>query len=79
LGTSPLTRRLNVHIDEDHRATLNSVANLIRRLSYMVAGPLVGLAVDKTNLNIGMAATGVVCSAIALTAVAKLQKLRAFE
>lgn len=79
LGSSPLTRRLNTHIEEDHRATLNSVANLIQRLSYMVAGPLVGLAIDKTSLSTGMILTGVTCSTIALMAVARLRTLKTFS
>jgi MFS family permease len=79
LASSPLTKRLNAHIEEDHRATLNSVANLVQRMGYMVAGPLVGLAVDKTNLATGMVLTGVVCSAIALAATARLKKIGAFQ
>jgi MFS family permease len=77
LGTSPLTHRLNDHMGEEHRATLNSVANLIQRLVYAVTGPLVGLAVDKWGLSLGMIATGVICSSIALLAIARLRPLNA--
>jgi MFS family permease len=79
LGSSPLTRRLNSHIEEDHRATLNSVANLVQRMAYMIAGPLVGLAIDKTGLSTGLALTGIVASSLALLAVTKLRQLRAFD
>ena len=79
LGSSPLTHRLNAHIDEDHRATLNSVANLVQRLSYTIAGPLVGLAIDTTSLSAGMVLFGAVCSAIALLAVTRLHRLHAFR
>ena len=79
LGSSPLTHRLNAHIDEDHRATLNSVANLVQRLSYTIAGPLVGLTIDQTTLGLGMALTGMACSAVALIAVVRLRQLNAFR
>ncbi len=79
LGSSPLTRRLNAHIEEDHRATLNSVANLVQRMGYMIAGPLVGFTVDKTNLATGMILTGVTCSVIALAATARLRHIGAFR
>ncbi len=79
LGSSPLTRRLNTHIEEDHRATLNSVANLIQRMAYMVAGPLVGIAIDKVGLNMGMVLTGIAGSVIALIATARLHQLHAFR
>jgi sugar phosphate permease len=79
LGSSPLTRRLNTHIEEDHRATLNSVANLVQRLSYMVAGPLVGLAIDHAGLAIGMMLTGGACSVIAVIATIRLRQLQAFS
>ena len=79
LGSSPLTRRLNAHIEEDHRATLNSVANLVQRMGYMIAGPLVGFAVDKTSLATGMVLSGVTCSAIALIATVRLRRLGAFR
>ncbi len=79
LGNSPLTHRLNAHIEEDHRATLNSVANLVQRMGYMVAGPLVGVAVDKTNLATGMILTGVICSVVALAATTRLRQIGAFR
>jgi MFS family permease len=79
LGSSPLTKRLNAHIEGDHRATLNSVANLVQRMGYMIAGPLVGLVVDRTNLATGMVLVGVACSALALVATARLRRLNAFQ
>lgn len=79
LGSSPLTRRLNTHIEEDHRATLNSVANLVQRLVYMIAGPLVGLMIDHAGLATGLAVTGAACSIIAIAATLRLRQLQAFS
>lgn len=79
LGRAPLDRRLNDHIDEDHRATLNSVANLVQRMAYMVAGPVVGLVVDQTSLTAGFLATGIACSAVATVALVRLNRMRALN
>lgn len=79
LGRAPLDRRLNDHIDEDHRATLNSVANLVQRMAYMVAGPVVGLMIDQTSLAAGFIATGVACSAVATIALVRLSRLHALD
>jgi len=79
LGSSPLTHRLNAHIDEDHRATLNSVANLVQRTcihGHRTAG---GFMVDKTSLNMDMVVIGLACSALALVATTRLRSLRAFS
>lgn len=79
LGRAPLDRRLNDHIDEDHRATLNSVANLVQRMAFMVAGPAVGFMVDQTSLAAGFVATGITCSAVATVALMRMKQLRALD
>lgn len=79
LSNSPLTRRMNIHMDEENRATLNSVANLVRRMTYTVAGPAVGFMVDKIGLSFGMVATGVGCSFVAYLAIWRLRIRHAFN
>lgn len=78
LSKSPLTRLLNGHMDEEHRATLNSVANLVARLTYTIAGPLVGLIVDHAGLATGLAVLGICSSVAAYGALWRLRQLRAF-
>lgn len=79
LHSEPVTARLNMHIAHDYRATMNSLVNLVRRLLFTLAGPLVGWLVDRAGLRVGFMVTGVTCSAMALLALAKLHKLKTFQ
>ncbi len=79
LGNPPLVKQLNVHMDPDYRATMNSVANLVQRLVFTIAGPIVGLAVDRFGLKTGLIVTGVSCSAVAFLAVYRLSRLSTFS
>ena len=78
LHRSPLSERLNVHMDPEYRATMNSVANLVQRLVFTIAGPLVGLSVDRYGLQTGLVITGVSCSSAAFLALWRLDRLRTF-
>jgi MFS family permease len=79
LHAQPLSHRLNAHMDADHRAMLNSVTNVVQRLAFTVAGPLVGLTVDQASLTTGLVATGCVFSAVAFVALARLRQLNTFR
>jgi hypothetical protein len=58
---------------------MNSLVNLIQRGAYAVAGPLVGLLVDKTGQTTGFMVTGAACTSLALIAIARLHKLKTFQ
>ena len=75
LQDSPLLAKLNLHIDHEYRATLNSLVNLVQRLVFSITGPLVGLLVDKRGLSTGLLATGALCSVMAFIAIARLHTL----
>lgn len=79
LHRQPLTAQLNVHIDHEYRATMNSLVNLVQRLVFTVAGPLVGLLVDRAGLATGFVVTGLTCSTIAFVALARLHRLKTFR
>ncbi|MDB5184983.1 MAG: major facilitator transporter [Candidatus Saccharibacteria bacterium] len=79
LHAQPLTSQLNLHIDHEFRATMNSLVNLIERLVYSLAGPLVGWLVDRRGLATGFVVTGLVCSITAFVAIARLHRLKTFE
>ncbi|HVX23868.1 MAG TPA: MFS transporter [Candidatus Saccharimonadales bacterium] len=79
LQGQPITAKLNVYIEHEFRATMNSLVNLVQRLGYSLAGPLVGLLVDKTSLTIGFVVTGVGLSSVAFIALARLHKLHTFN
>ena len=79
LQSQPLTNRLNEHINPDHRATMNSVANLIQRLVFTIAGPLVGLLIDREGLHAGFIVTGLACSSCAFVAITRLHSLKTFQ
>jgi predicted MFS family arabinose efflux permease len=79
LSSQPLRARLNAHISHRHRATLNSVANLVQRLFYTVAGPLAGLAVDRYGLSTGFVLAGTISSLAATIAFWRLRRLGAFR
>jgi MFS family permease len=79
LHARPVSDHLNVHIDHEHRATMNSVANLVRRLVYTVSGPLVGWLADYAGLQISFVVTGAVCSLAAFVILARLHKLKTFK
>jgi MFS family permease len=79
LQSQPITKQLNLHFSHEYRATMNSLVNLVQRLLYTIAGPLVGLLVDKHGLSVGFLVSGAVCMAIALLALAKLHRLHTFD
>lgn len=79
LHNQPITAQLNVHIEHEYRATMNSLVNLTRRLIYSLFGPLIGLMVDKIGLQGGFLITGLACSSFALLAVARLHRLQTFK
>ncbi len=79
LHRQPITARLNSLVDSRHRATVNSAVGLVQRLLFAVAGPVVGLMVDKAGLGVGFTVTGVVCSLVALAALMRLHQLGTFE
>jgi MFS family permease len=79
LHAEPLTDQLNIHISHEFRATLNSLVNLVSRLVFAIAGPLVGLLADKAGLSIAFLVTGVTCSVVAFAAIARLRTLKTFQ
>jgi len=79
LQSQPITARLNAHMKHEFRATMNSLVNLAQRLGYSVAGPLLGLLIDRTSLGVGFAAIGITCSTIAFVALARLHRLKTFQ
>jgi hypothetical protein len=79
LQGQPIAARLNDHIQPEFRATMNSMVNLAQRLVYSLAGPLVGLMVDKAGLQIGLLVTGAACSAAAFVALARLRRFKTFQ
>lgn len=79
LQGQPITAKLNAHMDHEFRATMNSLVNLVQRLLYSGAGPLLGLLVDKTSLATGFVVTGVVVSSVAFVALARLNQLGTFK
>jgi MFS family permease len=78
LYCQPITDKLNTHMPQDCRATMNSVINLIMRLSYSIAGPLVGLLIGNVGLQVGFVVTGMVCSGLAFVALSRLHRLKTF-
>ncbi len=78
LQTQPITAKLNEHIHHEYRATLNSLVNLVQRLLYSLAGPLVGLMVDKAGLQVGFVVLGVVCGVFSLVAILRLRRFQTF-
>lgn len=79
LQSQPVTALLNAHITHRHRATLNSLVNLVQRLFYTVTGPLLGLLVDRTGLSVGFAVTGVITMLVALLAMSRLHQYGTFR
>jgi MFS family permease len=79
LQGQPITAQLNAHIHHEYRATMNSLVNLVQRLVYALAGPLVGWLIDATNLHVGFLVTGCLCSFVAFVAIARLRRLKTFH
>jgi MFS family permease len=79
LSGQPLTGRLNAHMHHEFRATMNSLVNLVQRLVFSLAGPLVGLLADKAGLSTALAVTGATCSAVAFVALARLRPYKSFQ
>jgi MFS family permease len=79
LHSQPITAELNTRVQQEFRATVNSLVNLVQRLAFSTTGPLVGLLVDKSGMSMGFVTTGVVCSTTALIALARLHKLKTFK
>ncbi len=76
LHEPPLTKRLNEYIEPQLRATLNSVANLVRRLTFALSGPLVGYMVDRIGLSAGLGVLGVCFGILCSLALGKLVYLK---
>ena len=72
LQSQPITGQLNKHMTAEFRATMNSLVNLVQRLFYSLAGPFVGLLIDKTSIGFGFTVTGIACSVLAFVALARL-------
>lgn len=79
LQSQPITAKLNAHIRHEFRATMNSFVNLAQRLVYSLAGPLVGLLVDRDGLRVSFLVTGLACSAVAFVALWRLHSLKTFQ
>lgn len=79
LQSQPITSQLNEHMAHRHRATLNSLVNLVQRLFYTVAGPLAGLLVDRTGFSIALVLTGTIMTLLALAALVRLHQLGTFR
>lgn len=79
LHKRPVTARLNLLMHPDHRATMNSLVNLVQRLSYAAAGPFVGLVADKSGLAAAFIMMGVSGTGLALLALFRLDRLRTFH
>lgn len=79
LHRGPVTHQLNQHMAHEYRATLHSLVNLVQRLTYTVAGPIVGFMADHAGLPTTFAVSGAVCTTVALLAVSRLRRLRTFE
>lgn len=78
LQSQPIALQLNKHMTHEYRATLNSLVNLVQRLLFTVAGPLVGLLADRAGLGAAFAVTGVLCGVLAFVAIARLHTLKTF-
>ncbi len=78
LHEQPITEQLNKHMAPQYRATLNSLSVLIRRSLYAAFGPLLGLAVDRWGVSVGVLVSGVICSAIAACLYVSLRRHRVF-
>lgn len=79
LQGQPITAQLNKHISHEFRATMNSLINLVQRLIYSIAGPIVGVIVDKNGLTYGLIVTGTTCSLVGSFALFRLHRLRTFQ
>jgi len=79
LQSQPITAKLNEHMEHEFRATMNSLVNLVQRLLYSAAGPLLGLLVDRTSLAAGFIVTGITVSVLASVALVKLRCFRTFQ
>jgi len=79
LQSQPITAKLNEHMEHEFRATMNSLVNLVQRLLYSAAGPLLGLLVDRTSLATGFVVTGITVSVLASVALVKLRRFRTFQ
>lgn len=79
LQSQPVTAKLNEHMSHENRATMNSAVNLVQRLVYSLAGPLVGMVVDAAGLSTGLLLTGIAASGLALIALARLHRLGTFR
>jgi MFS family permease len=78
LQVGPIVARLNEHIHDNHRSTMNSVVALVERLVYTVVGPIVGLTVDSAGLPTAMVGVGVACSGVSAIALLRLYRLGTF-
>jgi hypothetical protein len=79
LQSQPITDKLNTHIDHTYRATMNSLVNLVQRLLYSLAGPLVGLLADTASLSVAFMVLGLSIAGFAFVALARLHRLHTFQ
>lgn len=79
LHAQPITAKLNDLIGSHYRATLNSVNNLVRRLFFAAAGPVVGLVADKKGLQTAFLVIALVTAALSTLALTKLHNLKVFN
>lgn len=67
----PILEKINSFVEEKYRATMNSIVSLAQRLVYVVAGPLLGLVVDKVGLRDGLVVAGLACSFFSVLAISR--------
>jgi len=63
-----LARVMQADAPPDDRASVLSLAALLFRLSFVVAGPLIGALVDRAGMNAALATLAVVCAVAGLAA-----------
>jgi MFS family permease len=78
LQTSPIMAKLNGHMQDANRASMNSAVNLVERLAYTIVGPIVGFTVDVGGLGTGMIGVGAVGCGLAAIALLRLHRLGTF-
>lgn len=67
----PIVEKINSFVEEKYRATMNSIVSLAQRLVYVIAGPLLGLTVDKVGLRDGLVVAGLACSLFSVLAIGR--------
>ena len=78
LYPQPVVKALNQQIDSEHRATMNSAVNVVKRLGTTISGPLVGLLVGWVGLDVALLVVGVVASGLSFLALLRLRAFKTF-